>query len=60
MSLYAKMRKSLKSKGSSKRRDKPPAASPPPQAASVPSSQPHALINMQSQVDSLSTLVNSL
>ena len=58
--LYAKMRKSLKSKGSSKRRDKPPAASPPPQAASVPSPQPHALINMQSQVVSLSTLVNSL
>ena len=58
--LYAKMRKSLKSKGSSKRRDKPPAASPPPQVALVPSPQPHALINMQSQVDSLSTLVNSL
>ena len=54
MRLYAKMRKSLKSKGSSKRRDKPPAASPPPQAASVPSPQPHALIVMQSQVDSLS------
>ena len=41
--LYAKMRKSLKSKGS-KRRDKPPAASPPPQAASVPSPQPTCLL----------------
>ena len=59
--LYAKMRKSLKSKGSSKRRDKPPtAASPPPQAASVPSPQPHAITQMQSQVDSLSNLVNRL
>ena len=57
--LYAKMRKSLKSKGSSKRRDKPPASSPPP-AASMPSSQPHALIQMQIQVDSLNTLVNTL
>ena len=58
--LYAKMRKSLKSKGSSNRRDKPPAASPPPQAASVPSPQPHTITNMQSHVDSLSNLVNSL
>ena len=36
--LYAKMRKSLKSKGSSKHRNKP-SASPPPSASSVPSSQ---------------------
>ena len=57
--LYAKMSKSLKSKGSSKRRDKP-AASPPPQAESMPSSQPDAIANMQTQVDSLNTLVNSL
>ena len=57
---YAKMRKSLKSKGSSKRRDKPAAPSPPPQATSVPSSQPDAFILMQSQVDSLNALVNSL
>ena len=39
--LYAKMRKSLKSKGSSKHRPKP-SASPPPPAASIPPSQPHA------------------
>ena len=58
--LYAKMRKSLKSKGSSKRSDKPPASSPPPPAASMPSSQPHAFIQMQTQVDSLNTLVNTL
>ena len=57
---YAKMRKSLKSKGSSKRRDKPAAPSPPPQATSLPSSQPDAFILMQSQVDSLNALVNSL
>ena len=50
--FYAKMRKSLKSKGFSKHRSKP-SASPPPPAASMPSSQPHALANMQSQVDSL-------
>ena len=60
MRSYAKMRKSLKSKGSSKRRDKPAAPSPPPQATSVPSSQPDAFILMHSQVDSLSALVNSL
>ena len=57
--LYAKMRKSLKSKGSSKRRSKP-SASPPPPAVSMPSSQPHALANMQTQVDSLNALVNTL
>ena len=57
--LYAKMSKSLKSKGSSKHRSKP-SASPPPPAASMPSSQPSALANMQSQVDSLNLLVNSL
>ena len=59
--LYAKMRKSLKSKGTSKSRDKPSASSPPPPpATSMPSSQPHALHNMQTQVDFLTTLVNSL
>ena len=58
--LYAKMRKSLKSKGSSKRRDKPAASTPPPPAESIPSSQPDAIANMQAQVDSLNTLVNSL
>ena len=57
--LYAKMRKSLKSKGSSKHRPKP-SASPPPPAVSVPSSQPHALANMQTQLDTLNTLVNTL
>ena len=56
--MYAKMRKSLKSKGSSKHRSKP-SASPPPPAASMPSSQPHALANMQTQVDSLNVLVNT-
>ena len=58
--LYAKMSKSLKSKGSSKHRDKTPASTPPPPAASIPSSQPTAMSQMQSQVDSLSSLVNSL
>ena len=58
--LYAKMRKSLKSKGSSKCRDKPAASPPPPPAESVPSSQPNAIANMQTQVHSLNTLVNSL
>ena len=58
--LYVKMSKSLKSKGSSKHHDKPSAASPPPPATPMPSSQPHALHNMQTQVDSLTTLVNSL
>ena len=57
--LYAKMRKSLKSKSSSKHRNKP-SASPPPSADSVPSSQPSAIEQMQSQVDSLNLLVNSL
>ena len=57
--MYAKMRKSLKSKGSSKHQSKP-SASPPPPAASMPSSQPHALANMQSQVDSLNVMVNTL
>ena len=56
--LYAKLRKSLKSKGSSKHRSKPSAS--PPSADSVPSSQPSALANMQTQVDSLNSLVNSL
>ena len=56
--LYAKMCKSLKSKGSSKHRSKPSAS--PPSADSMPSSQPSALANMQSQVDSLNLLVNSL
>ena len=46
--LYAKMRKSLKSKGSSKHRPKPSASSPP-SAASIPPSQPHALVDMQTQ-----------
>ena len=57
--MYAKMRKSLKSKSSSKHRSKP-SASPPPSADSVPSSQPSAIAHMQSQVDSLNLLVNSL
>ena len=57
--LYAKMRKSLKSKGSSKHLPKP-SASPPPPAVSVPSSQPHALANIQTQVDTLNSLVNTL
>ena len=51
--LYAKMRKSLKSKGSSKHRPKPSASSPPP-AASVPPSQPHAVDALQSMMSSLS------
>ena len=54
-----KMRKSLKSKGSSKHHPKP-SASPPPPAVSAPSSQPHALANMQTQVDTLNSLVNTL
>ena len=57
--MYTKMRKSLKSKGSSKHRNKP-SASPPPSATSVPSSQPTAIAHMQTQVDSLNALVNSL
>ena len=58
--LYAKMCKSLKSKGSSKGRDKPTASPPPPPAESMPSSQPNEIAQMQTQVDSLNTLVNSL
>ena len=57
--LYAKMRKSLKSKGSSKHRPKPSAASPPP-AASMPPSQPHALVDMQTQVDALNSMMSTL
>ena len=57
--LYAKMRKSLKSKGSSKHWSKP-SASPPPPATSMPPSQPHVLANMQSQVDTLNVMVNTL
>ena len=57
--LYAKMRMSLRSKGSSKHRNKP-SASPPPSADSMPSLQPSAIEQMQSQVDSLNLLVNSL
>ena len=57
--LYAKMRKSLKSKGSSKHCPKP-SASPPPPAVSVPPLQPQALANMQTQVDTLNSLVNTL
>ena len=54
---YAKYRKSLKSKDSSKSK---PSAPPPPPVDSVPSSQPTALADMQSQVDSLNAIVNSL
>ena len=57
--LYTKMCKSLKSKGSSKHRNKP-SASPPPSADSVPSSQPTVIAQMQTQVDSLNILVNNL
>ena len=54
--LYAKYRKSLKSKDSSK--SKPSA--PPPPADSKPSSQPSMRGNIQSQVDSLNVTVISL
>ena len=54
--LYAKYRKSLKSKSSSK--SKPSA--PPPPADSVPSSQPSPRGDIQSQVDSLNVTVTSL
>ena len=54
--VYAKMRKSLKSK----RRDKSAASPPPPPAESVPSSQPDAIVIMQTRVASLNALVNSL
>ena len=57
--LYAKLRKSLKSKGHSKHKSKP-SASPPPPADFVPSSQPSSPAQMQAQVDSLNILVNSL
>ena len=57
---YAKMRKSLKTKGSSRRRDKPAASSPPPPATSISSSQPDAFNLMQTQVDTLNAMVNSL
>ena len=57
--LYAKMRKSIKSKGSSKHRPKPSASSPPP-AASMPPSQPHALVDMQTQVDALHSMMSTL
>ena len=57
--LYAKMRKSLKSKGSSKHRPKP-SASPPPPAASIPPSQPHTLVDMQAQVDTLNSMMTTL
>ena len=50
----------FKYKGSSKRRDKPAASPPPPQAESIPSLQPDAITHMQTQVDSLNALVNSL
>ena len=53
--LYAKYRKSLKSKDSSK--SKPSA---PPPADSVPSSQPYTRADIQSQVDSLNATVSSL
>ena len=57
--LYAKMSKSLKSKGSSKHCPKPSASSPPP-AASMPPSQPHALVDMQTQVDALHSMMSTL
>ena len=57
---YAKMRKSLKTKGSPRRRDKPAASSPPPPATSIPSSQPDAFNLMQTQVDTLNAMVISL
>ena len=57
MKLYAKYRKSLKSKDSS---SKPKTTVPPPPAASRPSWQPSPRDDLQSQVDSLSVTVNSL
>ena len=56
--LYAKIRKSLKSKGSSTHRPKL-SASPSP-AASIPPSQPHALVDMQTQVDALNSMMTTL
>ena len=58
--LYTKMRKSLKTKDSSRHRDKTPAPSPPPPATSVPPSQPDALSLMQCQVDTLNVMLNSM
>ena len=55
--LYAKYRKSLKSKDSS---SKPKTTVPPPPADSRPSPQPSPRDDLQSQVDSLSVTVNSL
>ena len=55
--IYAKCRKSFKSKDSSKSK---PSAPPPPPADSVPSSQPPTRVDIQSQVDSLSVTVTSL
>ena len=57
--LYAKMRKSLKSKGSSKHCPKPSFSSPPP-AAFMPPSQPRALVDMQTQVDVLHSMMSTL
>ena len=57
--LYAKLRKSLKSKDRSKHKSKSSASSPPP-ADSVPSLQPDELAMMQTQVDSLNSIMNSL
>ena len=54
---YAKYRKSLKSKEPSKLE---PSAPPPPPADAVPSSQPLARTDIQSQVDSLNATVSSL
>ena len=55
--LYAKYRKSLKSKDSSKSKPSPP---PPPPADSVPSSQSSMRGDIQSQVDSLNVTVTTL
>ena len=54
---YTKYRKSLKSKEPSESK---PSAPPPPPADAVPSSQPSAHADMQSQVDSLNATVSSL
>ena len=58
--MYSKLRKSLKSKGSSSKHRNKPSASPPPAADSVPSSQPTSIAHMQTQFDSLNALVNTL
>ena len=55
--LYAKYRKSLKSKDSS---SKSKTTAPPPPADSRPSPQPSPCDDLQSQVDSLNVTVNSL